>query len=111
MNGIAEGLSLIRWRRLVAHGPMLVWVCLIAFGRWGLGSPLPDQYRAFLVVSGVLAGCAMLFVGVSELICPRCSNQFHRGVRHRNDFTRRCLHCGLGLRQNGGQKTPQNHTR
>ena len=101
---IQEGLRKIRLRRLISHGPFCTFF-LTGLLSAGLSLVAPLAAHALthhplfnLVLAPIgFASVTMFFVSVVGLKCPRCNNFFHAGPRYRNDFTRKCLHCGLRL--------------
>jgi hypothetical protein len=100
---IAEGLSKIRRRRLLAHGGtlfLLVSVPLImGFGKiCGQCGGVLRLVGEPAIWFGLLWFAGGIFVPVAGMHCPRCGKEFHMGPRYRNDFARRCLHCGLRLK-------------
>ena len=102
---INAGLGKIRLRRRISHLPFLS--CFVLAGLMALlkvtapeachaisQNPVYQLFSSVLVVVGMV--CVM-FISVVGLRCPRCGNFFHCGEHHRNDFTRKCLRCGLRL--------------
>lgn len=96
---IQEWMARIRRRRLLAHGPIAVAILVgLATGLArrldvdiGWSQPLLEG----LFIVGIIAVGS---VKLSGLLCPRCSKPFHMGPRFSNNFTRKCLNCGLHLR-------------
>jgi hypothetical protein len=97
-NDLLSGLAAIRRRRLAAHGPALIWIVVVLAARLIFGTPMTGGVPVFLAITGLLGLVPLIFIGVSDLRCPRCANYFHQGPKYRNDFTRKCLNCGLSLR-------------
>jgi hypothetical protein len=105
---IAEGLRDIRRRRRLAHAPSELFfgtgLCLAVL-RTVCSECVPGLQHALVVALWPLGGLliASFFIPVAGLHCPRCGNLFHMGPRYRNDFARRCLHCGLRLNGTAGR--------
>lgn len=95
---LLSGLAAIRRRRLAAHAPALLWIVLVLAARLISDVPMSCGMLVFVASTGVLGCAPLIFLGVSNLRCPRCGNYFHQGPKYRNDFTRKCLNCGLSLR-------------
>lgn len=102
---IEFGLQRIRFRRRVSHVPFFSAfalsgaVALLNLVAPNLGTVLSQNFL-FKIPFGLLflVGIPCVFlVSVVGLKCPRCGKLFHCGERYRNDFTRKCLHCGLRL--------------
>ena len=102
---ILSGLKKIRRRRWLSHIPFFSSFVIAGFiailnatvpgvSKVITRSPLFQPAFTTLMVVG---GICILFISVAGLKCPRCGNKFHFGERYRNDFTRKCLHCGLLL--------------
>lgn len=103
LASVQPELRRIRRRRLLAHGPFLATfanaLLHIAVSR-AAPALASSANEAFEFSHAVLWGScvvAFLFGGVAGLECPRCSELFHMGPKHRNDFARKCLWCDLRL--------------
>lgn len=98
-KSIDEALAQIRWRRRLSHVPAAVLVVLVLTRVVLRRSGVELWLGGATVENGVVlaAGALLLLVPVASAICPRCTNLFHLGPRHRNDFARACLWCGLRL--------------
>lgn len=102
---IEFGLQRIRFRRRLSHIPFFSAFALSgAIALLNLAAPsmgaVISQNSLFKIPFGLLflVGVPCVFlVSVAGLKCPRCGKLFHCGERYRNDFTRKCLHCGLKL--------------
>jgi hypothetical protein len=104
-HDVASSLRRIRRRRLRAHGAFglifaIALVGLVVRMAWpGISFTLTDWlwFRVLWISLFALAIYAFFFESVADLLCPRCEKPFHMGPKYRNDFTRRCLNCGLRL--------------
>ena len=101
---IELGLSRIRFRRRLSHLPFAIFFATgLLSGLLGLIVPsaIHDLWQntlfKFLIAPFAFGSITALVVPVLGLKCPRCGNYFHAGQRYRNDFTRKCLNCGLRL--------------
>ena len=96
---IDAGLRHIRNRRRLSHLPfaaaIIGAVCVaLADEMWpgAIGTA-----RSLLTPLFLVAILLVVFVPIAGLRCPRCHGFFHAGPKYRNDFVRKCLHCGLRL--------------
>jgi hypothetical protein len=102
---ISRGLKRIRFRRKLSHAPFLSafaiggFMALLKVVAPSVCSAIAQNQIYQLGFSLLIAvgGICALFVSVMWMKCPRCGELFHCGERYRNDFTRKCLHCGLRL--------------
>lgn len=111
---IEAGLRKIRFRRRLSHGPfvtafllaglMLLLKLVNSEASSAIARTTIFQFlsQALIAVGAIL----ILFVPVAGLRCPRCRNLFHCGNNHRNDFTRKCLNCGLRLDGSNANESP-----
>ena len=106
---IKEGLARIRRIRFFSHIPFFS-VFIVAGALAFLRLLIPEigeliwSNQVFQLFWGLLWFCGIVsfFLGFTlrYLKCPRCNEYFHVNYNEfikRNEFTRKCLHCGLGL--------------
>jgi hypothetical protein len=81
----------------------------LALGKWAWSDQAAvhmRSYTALMVILGLAAICGGLLLRIAR--CPRCGQPFaaRANPKARNNFTSRCMNCGLALDGSNATEAP-----